>query len=153
MSETVTKKESLFAMLLRVRPGAFAEGIVYEDEHCVAFMDKYPAARGHTLVVPRVQAERLHELPSAATAALGAAVALVAARVVAATGCSDYNVLQNNGKAAGQEVPHVHFHIIPRAEADGIKLLSGPSESRPAPLPDTPFEGDLKVLRDALRSV
>lgn len=94
---------------------------VYEDRHVIAFLDIGPLSRGHVLVVPKEERERLHELSEESAAALGSALRRVAAAVVRATGCADYNVLQNNGTAAHQAVMHVHFHVIPR-HADGTGL-------------------------------
>ncbi|MBM4099535.1 MAG: HIT family protein [Planctomycetes bacterium] len=94
---------------------------VYEDEHVIAFLDIGPLSRGHVLVVPKEERERLHELSEESAAALGIALRRVAAALVRATGCADYNVLQNNGAAAHQAVMHVHFHVIPR-HADGTGL-------------------------------
>jgi len=94
---------------------------VYEDEHVIAFLDIGPLSRGHVLVVPKEERERLHELSEESAAALGSALRRVAAALVRATGCADYNVLQNNGAAAHQAVMHVHFHVIPR-HADGTGL-------------------------------
>lgn len=87
---------------------------VHEDEHVIAFLDIAPLSRGHVLVVPKEERERLHELSPGCAAALGRALRAVAAAVVEATGCPDYNVLQNNGAPAHQAVMHVHFHVIPR---------------------------------------
>ncbi|MFM8874200.1 MAG: HIT family protein, partial [Phycisphaerales bacterium] len=83
---------------------------VYEDEHVIAFLDIAPVSRGHVLVVPKEECERLHQLSPESAAALGRALQRVAAAVVRATGAADYNVLQNNGAAAHQAVMHVHFH-------------------------------------------
>lgn len=94
---------------------------MYEDEHVIAFLDIGPLSRGHVLVVPKEERERLHELSEESAAALGIALRRVAAALVRATGCADYNVLQNNGAAAHQAVMHVHFHVIPR-HADGTGL-------------------------------
>jgi len=93
---------------------------VYEDDHVLAFLDIGPLARGHALVIPRERAASLHELSPAAAAALGAAVARVSGAVAAAVGAEAYNVLLNNGPAAGQEVMHVHYHVIP--VVDGRRL-------------------------------
>ena len=97
---------------------------VYEDEHVIAFLDIAPVSRGHVLVVPKEERERLHELSGESAAALGRALQRVAAAVVRATGAADYNVLQNNGAAAHQAVMHVHFHVIPK-QADGSGLGIG----------------------------
>src|SRR5438552_15541831 len=83
---------------------------VYEDEHVLAFLDVGPLAAGHTLVIPKERAAKLHELSAESAAALGRALPRLCRAVVAATGIQDYNVLQNNGAAAHQAVAHVHFH-------------------------------------------
>jgi histidine triad (HIT) family protein len=92
---------------------------VYEDAHVIAFLDIAPLSPGHVLVVPKEERERLHELSPEAAEALGRALRLVARAVVRATGCADYNVLQNNGAPAHQAVMHVHFHVIPKPPGGG----------------------------------
>jgi len=92
---------------------------VYADSHVYAFLDIHPVTRGHTLVIPRQGYATVADLPADVAAALGAALPKVAAAVQRATGCGGYNVLCNNGAEAGQDVPHVHFHIIPRGDGGG----------------------------------
>ena len=87
---------------------------IHADEHVFAFLDIAPLSRGHALVVPREERAMLHELSDESAAALGRALPRVARAVMAATGATSYNILQNNGALAHQAVPHVHFHIIPR---------------------------------------
>lgn len=89
---------------------------VYEDEHVLAFLDIGPISRGHTLVIPKRRSDRLDEMPPEDAAALGRALPKVAKAVLAATGAKDFNLLQNNGTAAGQAVAWVHFHIIPKLD-------------------------------------
>ena len=108
----------------RIAAGEIPCHRVYEDEHVIAFLDIAPVSRGHVLVVPKEERERLHELSPDSAAALGRALQRVAAAVVRATGAADYNVLQNNGAAAHQAVMHVHFHVIPK-HADGTGLGVG----------------------------
>lgn len=122
---------SIFA---RIIAGEIPSHSVYEDEHVFAFLDINPLAPGHTLVVPRRQVERLEALEPAEAAALMQALIVIARKVLSATGAAAYNVLQNNGKAAGQEVMHVHFHIIPRAEGDGLGYRWKPTPAPPAAL-------------------
>jgi len=101
---------------------------VFEDAHVIAFLDIAPLSRGHVLVVPKEERERLHELSADSAEALGRALRTVAAAVVKATGCADYNVLQNNGAAAHQAVMHVHFHVIPKEPGGaglGLKWNAG----------------------------
>ena len=93
---------------------------VYEDEHVLAFLDVGPLSRGHTLIIPKERRASLHELSAESSAAIGRVLPRLARAVMKATGVEDYNVLQNNGRLAHQAVMHVHFHIIPRTEADGL---------------------------------
>lgn len=93
---------------------------ILENEHALAFMDIGPLAEGHVLLVPREHWKTIDEMtPEGAAAVLKHLPRLVKA-VRIATGCQGVNLLQNNGKAAHQEVPHVHFHIIPRNEGDAF---------------------------------
>jgi len=90
---------------------------VYEDAEVFAFLDINPLSRGHTLVIPKEPAETLDQLSDASAAALGRALPRICRAVMAATGVREYNVLENNGGGAHQVVPHVHFHIIPKPNA------------------------------------
>lgn len=96
---------------------------VYEDEHVLAFLDIGPLSPGHTLVIPKERKAHLHQLSDAAAAALGRALPRICRAVLAATGATDYNVLQNNGAAAHQVVMHVHFHVIPKMGQRGLGIL------------------------------
>jgi histidine triad (HIT) family protein len=94
---------------------------VYRDENVIAFLDIAPLSVGHVLIVPVEEREFLHELSDESAAAIGRALPRVARAVIAATGATAYNVLQNNGATAHQAVPHVHFHIIPKyGEGSGV---------------------------------
>ena len=95
---------------------------VYEDEHVLAFLDVGPLALGHTLVIPKERAVRLHELSDESAAAIGRVLPRLCRAVMRATGATAYNVLQNNGSAAHQVVMHVHFHIIPRLGDEGLGI-------------------------------
>jgi histidine triad (HIT) family protein len=93
---------------------------VYEDDHVLAFLDIAPLSDGHVLVIPKERKACLHELSDDAAAALGRVLPRLCRAVVAATGATAYNVLQNNGASAHQAVMHVHFHIIPKTGAKGL---------------------------------
>ncbi len=95
---------------------------LYEDEHVLAFLDIFPLSHGHTLVIPKERKAHLHQLSDDSSAAIGRVLPRVARAVLKATGASAYNVLQNNGRAAHQEVMHVHFHIIPRIAESGLGI-------------------------------
>jgi histidine triad (HIT) family protein len=93
---------------------------IYEDEDVLAFLDVNPLSDGHTLVIPKKRFQKIDECPAEVLAQIGLRLGKIAKAVVKATGCDGYNVLCNNGRAAGQMVDYVHFHIIPRMEGDGV---------------------------------
>lgn len=94
---------------------------VFESDDVFAFLDINPVSRGHALVVPKQHRETLDQCDATLAAKTFAAIPAIAKAVCAEAGTTDFNLLQNNGKYAGQEVPHVHFHIIPRFNQDSIK--------------------------------
>lgn len=106
--------ETVFSKILRGEIPCFK---VYEDAHVLAFLDVGPLSDGHTLVIPKEPAETLDRLSDEASAAIGRVLPRICRAVMAATGTTAYNVLQNNGTAAHQAVHHVHFHIIPKPAA------------------------------------
>ena len=93
---------------------------VYEDDAVVAFLDIGPLSDGHTLVIPKAHYDRFDQCPPEVAAAIAAVATKVAKAVASSMNCDGYNVLCNNGLAAGQLVDHVHFHIIPRNDGDGV---------------------------------
>ncbi|MBS1263258.1 MAG: hypothetical protein MAG715_00432 [Methanonatronarchaeales archaeon] len=96
---------------------------VYEDDAAVAFLDLNPVSRGHVLVVPQRHAETVTELSDEEAGELFAAARNVAALIEEGLEPDGLNLLQNNGEAAGQEVRHVHVHVIPRYfEGDGLAV-------------------------------
>ena len=113
--------ETLFTKIIA---GEIPSHRVYEDEAIFAFLDISPLSKGHTLVIPKEAAPTLDQLSDDACAALGRALPRLCRAVMAATGATAYNILQNNGAAAHQAVMHVHFHIIPKYE-DGTGLGVG----------------------------
>ncbi len=109
----------------RIVQGAARAEVVWESPEAIAFLDRVPAARGHTMIVPRVHAPTLLDLDDAAVGALFLGVKAVTRKVVDALRPAGLNVGWNHGAAAGQHVPHLHVHVIPRF-ADGgrgIQLL------------------------------
>ncbi len=93
---------------------------IYEDEAVLCFLDIGPLSDGHTLVIPKQHFEKLHQCPSELLGKIGSRLSKIAKAVTTAMDSDGYNVLCNNGRAAGQLVEHVHFHIIPRNASDGI---------------------------------
>jgi histidine triad (HIT) family protein len=112
-------KNNIFAKILRGEVPAIK---VYEDEHAFAFMDIMPSAKGHTLVIPKAEAEDLFELPANVAGPFLLATQEVARAVKAATGAPGILLMQFNGAAAGQSVFHIHFHILPRWPGVSVDL-------------------------------
>jgi diadenosine tetraphosphate (Ap4A) HIT family hydrolase len=105
-------------LFCKIIAGSIPCAKIYETEQTLAFLDIFPTSRGHALVIPKHHAEKVHELPASSLADLAPVLGIVARAIVDATGVHDYNVLQNNGEAAHQVIKHVHFHIIPKPDAD-----------------------------------
>ncbi|HPD45722.1 MAG TPA: HIT family protein [Anaerohalosphaeraceae bacterium] len=93
---------------------------VHEDAAVVAFLDIGPISEGHTLVVPKMHCETLDQCPADVLAQVVGLAAKIAPAVVSAVQAEGYNLLCNNGRAAGQLVGHLHFHLIPRHTQDGV---------------------------------
>ena len=87
---------------------------IIETDAEFAFLDIMPSAAGHTLVIPKLEVKRLEDLPVTQAISLMRTIQQVAKAVSAAFDGIDYNIILNNGINAGQEVEHVHFHVIPR---------------------------------------
>ncbi len=87
---------------------------VYEDEKVLAYLDINPFSRGHVLVIPKEHSANLLETADEVLADLIVKVKKIAAHLKEVLPCAGFNILQNNGTAAGQTVGHLHFHIVPR---------------------------------------
>lgn len=95
---------------------------LHEDEHTFSFMDIMPQSEGHSLVVPKVGAENIFDLPPETAAHLIQSTQKVARAVKKATGAPGIMLAQFNGAEAGQTVFHIHFHIIPRLHGAELRL-------------------------------
>lgn len=115
---------------------------VYEDDRFLAYLDINPFSKGHTLVIPKTHSEALLDTDDEILGDLVKCVKRVALKVKAATKCDGFNILQNNGEAAGQTVRHIHFHIVPRYGASPIVFENHEGNMQ-----------ELSSLADAIRSV
>ncbi len=104
----------------KIVAGQIPSHTVLRDDACMAFLDVNRLADGHLLLIPLDHYSRLDEMPAEVTAAVARRLPELGRALVRATGAEGYNVLQNNGAVSGQAVPHVHFHLIPRRDADGL---------------------------------
>ncbi len=112
--------ETIFSKIVR---GEIPCHKIYDDGYVLSFLDVFPLSRGHTLVIPKRAVATLDQLPDDDAAAIGRVLPRICRAVMKATGCTAYNVLQNNGPLAHQAVFHVHFHIIPKYdESSGLGL-------------------------------
>jgi len=103
----------------KIAAGRIPATRVYEDDAVLAFMDIGPIVKGHTLVIPKAHHDPLTAVPADLLARVIGVVQRVAAAQMAGLKADGVNVHQSNGAAAGQVVPHVHFHVIPRFAGDG----------------------------------
>ena len=115
---------------------------VLDEELVVAFMDINPSSKGHMLVVPKNHAENIFEILESDLAALIKAVKRCAKAVKEALNTEGITILQLNGKASDQIVPHLHIHIIPRWKNDGLPISNW--EMKP---------GDMEEIQEIARKI
>lgn len=94
---------------------------VYEDNETLAFLDIMPNNHGHTLVIPKKHYQNFEEIPDELLSKVILTSKKVGKAIKDGLGVGGYNVCENNDPVAGQIVPHLHFHVIPRVEGDGFK--------------------------------
>src|SRR4029434_8216268 len=131
----------------KILSGELEVSMVYQDDRCSAFMDIQPVNPGHTLVVPNRHATNLAELDEAD----GARMFRVAQRLAEAlyqcgVRSEGVNFFLADGEAAGQEVFHVHLHVLPRFVGDGFGLKFGPHYA------DKPERKELNEIADKIRN-
>jgi histidine triad (HIT) family protein len=116
----------------KIRDGQIPSTRVYEDEKTLAFMDINPLNDGHLLVIPKAHAETIYDLPAEDFAAVARAAKKIAEAIRQSLRPEGLTLLQANGQAAFQSVPHFHLHLIPRWKGDGKgfdwKLVKGDPE-------------------------
>lgn len=117
----------------RIASGDIPAELVYEDDEAMAFLDINPLTIGHTLVVPKEHAVRMDDMGPEAVGRLFERVGRIVPAVAAAAGKTDSMVAVHNGPEAGQEVPHVHVHVIPRSQQDQAGPVHAMFRERPNP--------------------
>ncbi len=93
---------------------------IYEDNEFIAFLDIAPSAKGHSLVIPKIHVKNVLEIEASYAENLFKIIQKIAPAIMQATDSDGFNVVQNNFASAGQTVFHVHWHIIPRKNDDGL---------------------------------
>ena len=110
----------------KILDGVIPSVKIYEDEDFAIILDIGPATFGHALVIPKNHYANLYELEDDLAAKAFVLAKKMITKLTDILGCDGYNVLQNNGPAAGQTVFHFHMHLIPRYENDGQKIAGNP---------------------------
>ena len=134
---------SLFSKIIE---GSIPASFITKREKWVAFLDINPRAEGHTLVVPVEQQQRIRDLTPITRQSLMEGVSEVSSKLCSHFNVDDCSIVIHDGPAAGQDIPHVHIHVIPRSQGDGGKSLL-------AMFPDTPHPGKLDPDFSALTTL
>jgi histidine triad (HIT) family protein len=129
----------------RILAGEIPSSRVFEDDHVVAFMDIAAVTEGHFLVIPREHVETLYALDPVLAGHLMAVTTRLAKAAKAALECDGMNLYQANEDAGGQEVPHLHMHVIPRYKGDSFGVKYHPTKP-----PREKLEADAARIRAAL---
>ncbi len=109
----------------RIARGGFPAAVVYEDTDTLAFLDLYPATRGHTLVIPKSHVEDIYSMPAETGARIMATAIAVSKALRQRLSPAGLSLIQANGAASGQTVYHFHLHLVPRYEGDAVTLKFG----------------------------
>jgi len=112
--------DSKDCIFCKIASGEIGSAVIYSDDAVLSFLDVGPISHGHTLVICKEHYERLDQCPAEVLSQVIGVVAKVARAVVKGMDADGYNILCNTGRAAGQLVEHLHFHIIPRKKGDGL---------------------------------
>lgn len=121
-----------FCIFCEIIAGRAESARVVEDNDCIAFMDINPVNAGHVLVVPKVHADGLSDLaPEIGGRMFQAAQSIANALLKSGIKSEGLNLMLAHGKAAGQEVSHVHLHVIPRFKGDNLKIKFGLLKKKP----------------------
>lgn len=126
----------------KIARGDIPSATLYEDETLRVILDLGPASKGHALIIPKVHAANLFELPDETAGKAFVIAKKIAARLKDGLHADGLNVVQNNGAAAGQTVDHFHLHLIPRYENDTVNVKWTPGE-----LSEADKEEILKLFR------
>ncbi|THU49772.1 hypothetical protein C4D60_Mb06t13050 [Musa balbisiana] len=126
------EKGCVFCRIIRGESPAFK---LYEDDVCICILDSSPLSVGHSLIIPKLHAPSLESTPPPVVAAMCSKIPILSSCIMKATQSDSFNLLVNNGLAAGQVIFHTHLHIIPRKTGDKLwrseSLRRQPIEANP----------------------
>ena len=110
----------------KIAAGEIPSATIYEDDDFRVILDIEPASKGHALILPKDHYANLYELPEELASKALVVAKKVITKMTEIVECDGYNVLQNNGEAAGQTVFHFHMHLIPRYKEDDVTIKWNP---------------------------
>ena len=110
-------KDCIFCRIVR---GESPSAKVFENEKVLAFLDINPVSKGHTLVIPKAHYVGFSEVSADLLTEMGRVLQRIGQAATSRLGSDGFNVLLNNGRAAGQLIDHAHFHLVPRTAGDGV---------------------------------
>lgn len=110
----------------KIAAGEIPSATLYEDADFRVIMDIEPASKGHALILPKEHYANLYELDDELAAKVLVLAKKMITKLTDIVGCEGYNIVQNNGAAAGQTVFHFHMHLIPRYKDDQVKVTWKP---------------------------
>lgn len=114
--------EETNCIFCKIVKGEIPSKTLYDDDDFKVIFDISPASKGHVIIIPKVHAANIYELPDEVAAKVFVVAKKVATALKNVLNCDGINVLQNNGEVAGQTVFHLHVHVIPRYKEDNLKL-------------------------------
>ena len=125
------KEDCIFC---KIANGEIPSKSLYEDDDFKVILDLGPATKGHALILPKEHYANLYELPENTAAGAMKLAKTMAVKMTEKLHADGFNLVQNNGEAAGQTVMHFHLHLIPRYENDGQHILWRPGSVSPEEL-------------------
>ena len=106
----------------KIANGVIPSATLYEDEDFRVILDLGPASKGHALILPKTHAANIYEISDEMAAKAMVLAKKMASKLTEVLNCDGFNIVQNNGEAAGQTVFHFHMHLIPRYKNDGVGI-------------------------------
>ena len=128
ISKDMTQEECIFCKIALKK---IKTNIIIENDKAMAFLDAFPLSKGHTLVIPKAHYSKIQELDENSSQSVFNLVWKISNPIEKATGVNSTTIAIHNGKEAGQEIPHVHIHLIPRKRGDGAGPVHSMFRNKP----------------------
>jgi len=127
MSEVVDAN----CVFCKIVDGSISTRIIYQNDKAIAFLDAFPLSAGHTLIIPKSHYSKVQDMDKEHSSDVFNLLWKVSGAIEKAAGANASTIAIHNGREAGQEVPHVHVHIIPRSTGDGAGPVHSMFKKRP----------------------